>query len=70
MKAKDVKSLSPEDLNTKVGDLRKKLYGLRVQSQSEKIEDNSQIGKTRRDVARLLTERRARQIAAGAKAGS
>lgn len=63
MKAKDVKQLSPEDLGTKVADLRKKLYGLRVQGVTEKIEDNSQIGKTRRDIARLLTERRARQVA-------
>lgn len=64
MKSKDVKSLKPEDLNEKITDLRQKLYGLRVQGVTQKIEDNSQIGKTRRDIARLLTERRARQIAA------
>lgn len=65
MKSKDVKSLNPADLGEKVGDLRKKLYGLRVQGLTEKIEDNSQIAKTRHDIARLLTERRARQIADG-----
>ena len=64
MKSKEIKSLSSEDLSEKVGDLRRKLYTLRVQSQTEKIEDNSQIGKTRRDIARLLTERRAREVAA------
>lgn len=63
MKAKEVKSLSNEDLASKITDLRHKLYGLKVQGVTQKIEDNSQIGKTRRDIARLLTERRARQIA-------
>lgn len=64
MKPKEVRSLTAEDLDTKLVDLRQKLYSLRVQSVTQKIEDNSQIGKTRRDIARLLTERRARQIAA------
>ncbi len=63
MKSKDVKSLSAEDLGAKLTDLRAKLFKLRVQGQTEKIEDNSQIGKTRKDIARLLTERRARQVA-------
>jgi len=31
---------------------------------TEKVEDPSQFRKTRRDIARLLTERRERQLAA------
>lgn len=70
MKSKDVKSMSAEDLNDKITDLRHKVYGLRVQGVTQKIEDNSQIGKGKRDIARMLTERRARQIAASTKSGS
>lgn len=70
MKSKDVKSLKADDLNDKITELRHKVYGLRVQGVTQKIEDNSQVGKSKRDIARLLTERRARQIAAAGTSGS
>lgn len=70
MKSKDVKSMKADDLNDKITELRHKVYGLRVQGVTQKIEDNSQIGKSKRDIARLLTERRARQIAVSNKGGS
>jgi len=41
--------------------LRQRTFELRIQAVTEKIEDTSQFGETRRDIARLLTERSVRR---------
>ena len=56
MKAKEVHKLKDEELTIEVARLQRRLFDLRTQAVTEKIEDTSQFGKTRRDVARLLTE--------------
>ena len=61
----DVRGKADEEIAAELGQLREKLYTLRVQSVTEKVEDNSQFVKIRRDIARLLTEQNARR---GAKA--
>ncbi len=61
MKAKEVHKLSDDEITVEVKRLRGLLYELRTPAVTEKIEDTSQFGKTRRDVARLLTEQSARQ---------
>lgn len=63
MKGKDVHAMKNEELALEVKNLRTKLYDLRAQAVTEKVEDTSQFGKIRRDVARLLTEQRARRAA-------
>ncbi len=60
MKAKDVHKLKDEELQVEAGRLRRRLFELRSQSVTEKIEDTSQFRKTRKDIARLLTEASAR----------
>lgn len=60
MKAQDVHALKDEEISIEVRRLRDRLYGFRSQAVTEKVEDISQFTKTRRDIARLLTERRAR----------
>ncbi len=62
MKAKEVHKLSDEEVDVEVDRIRRHLFDLRTQAVTEKIEDSSQFGKTRRDVARLLTERRRREM--------
>ncbi|MCC6907570.1 MAG: 50S ribosomal protein L29 [Phycisphaerales bacterium] len=62
MKAKEVHKLSDEEVDVEVSRIRRHLFDLRTQAVTEKIEDSSQFGKTRKDVARLLTERRRREI--------
>ncbi len=62
MKAKEAHKLSDEEVKEEVVRLRRHLFDLRTQAVTEKIEDSSQFGKVRRDVARLLTERRRREI--------
>lgn len=63
MKAKEIHKLSDEELDIEVDRLRKRLFELRNQSVTEKIEDTSQFRKIRKDVARLLTEKNSRQPA-------
>ncbi len=61
MKAKEVHKLSSDELAVEVKRLRRWMFDLRTQAVTEKIEDTSQFKKTRRDIARLLTEQHARQ---------
>ncbi len=64
-KIKDIRKLNDEDLGTAVRDTRRKFFDLRTQAVTEKIEDTSQFRKTRRHIARLLTEQKARQTPQG-----
>jgi large subunit ribosomal protein L29 len=73
MKIKDIKEKSDDVLKADLADRRKHLFDLRSQGVTEKLEDPTQLGKTRKDVARLLTVIRQRQIekdAGNPKAGS
>ena len=63
MTGKQVKEMKDEEIGIRLKELRQKLFELRCQAVSEKVEDNSQFGKIRRDIARLLTERTARRAA-------
>ena len=61
MKAKVVHKLSEEELVIEVDNLRKKLFELKTQGVTEKIQDTSQYCKIRKDIARLLTEQNLRR---------
>ena len=66
MKAKEVHKLSEEELQAETQRLRKRLFELRTQAVTEKIQDTSQFRKVRRDIAKVLTEangRRAKAVA-------
>lgn len=63
MTGKEVRALSAEEIGVELKRLRDRLYQLRTQAVTEKVEDNSQFRKVRRDIARLLTERRNRAAA-------
>ncbi len=68
MNAKAVHKLSEEELTIEVDNLRKKLFELTTQSVPEKIQDTSQYGKIRKDIARLLAEQTLRRLATVEKA--
>ncbi len=65
MTGKEVRKLSDEEIEVELKRLTQKRFELRTQAVTEKIEDTSQFGKTRRDVARLLSERNRRRQAVG-----
>ncbi len=64
MTGKEARALSGEEIGVELKRLRDKLYTLRTQTVTEKVEDNSQFEKMRRDVARLLTAQSERRAAA------
>ena len=75
----EVRALRDEEIGIELKQLREKLYMLRSQTVTEKVENTSQFRKIRKDVARLMTERNVRHHArlkeladakAKAKAGS
>ncbi|MEO0794736.1 MAG: 50S ribosomal protein L29 [Verrucomicrobiota bacterium] len=55
MKAKDIRELSPEELNKKLRDTRDELVNLRVRKQVGQVENPSQLRSLRRDIARIET---------------
>jgi len=60
MKMTDVQKLSGEEIDVELVRLQRKLYDLRCQAVTEKIENPSQFKKVRRDVARLKSEQNIR----------
>jgi large subunit ribosomal protein L29 len=63
MTGEEVRRMSQEELTQELERLRRHLYDLRSQAVTEKLEDPTQLSGAKRDIARLLTERRARQLA-------
>jgi large subunit ribosomal protein L29 len=62
MKAYEVHKMKDEELAEEASRLRQKLFDLRSQAVTEQLENPRQIRNTKRDIARLLTEQRERQI--------
>jgi ribosomal protein L29 len=60
MTGSEVRKLNDEEITVELGNLRGKLLALKNKSVSEKIEDTTQFGSLRKDIARLLTEQTAR----------
>jgi len=56
MKAKEVHTMGDPEISLELKNLRNQLFDLRSQAVTEKVEDTSQFGKIRKDIARLLTE--------------
>ncbi|MDF1869463.1 MAG: 50S ribosomal protein L29 [Phycisphaerales bacterium] len=61
MTGTEVRALKDEEITVELKRLRSSLLALKSKSVTEKIEDTTQFGKVRKDIARLLTEQTARQ---------
>jgi large subunit ribosomal protein L29 len=55
MKASELRSKDVAALEKEVSDLLKAHFGLRMQRATQQLANNSQLGKTRRDIARVKT---------------
>jgi large subunit ribosomal protein L29 len=55
MKVKEIREKETEHLKHELEDKRKHLFDLRSQAVTEKLEDPSQLKKTRKDIARMMT---------------
>ena len=62
-KLKELRDKSVEDLQREILDKQKHLFDLRSQAVTEKLEDPTQLTKTRKEIARIKTLLRERQIA-------
>lgn len=68
MKASEVHNMSLDELKVEEERLRKELFDLKSVAVTQKVENPKQFKSIKRDIARLLTERRNRQIQEKAKA--
>ncbi len=57
MRAKDLRGLSNEDLERKLGEARQELFNLRFQGATGALENSSRLKLTKREIARILTIR-------------
>ncbi len=55
MKAKDLKQKDTAELEKELLDLRRAQFSLRMQAATQQLTNYSQIGKTRKDIARVKT---------------
>ncbi len=60
MKMEVIERMKIDELHNELAHLRRHLFDLRAQAVTEKLEDPTQLLKTRRDIARLLTVLHAR----------
>ena len=55
MKASELRTKSTADLEQELLSLSKAQFGLRMQLATQQLSNNSQLGKVRRDIARVKT---------------
>jgi len=55
MKASELRAKSVEELNKELLELLKAQFGLRMKLATQQLNNHSQIGKVRRDIARIRT---------------
>lgn len=63
MKASDIRDLTDEEIKNKISEAQEELFRLRFRSATQQIENPSLIKSLRRDVARMRTILRQREMA-------
>lgn len=66
MTGEEVRKMTAEEMGLELKKLQDKLYTIRAQHVTEKVEDTSVYGKVKKDIARIKTEMTVR-AKAGAK---
>ena len=64
MKPAEIRELSDEALAEKLKDCRAELFNLRFQMATSQLDNTARVTTVKKDIARVLTEQRARQLAA------
>jgi large subunit ribosomal protein L29 len=62
VKATEYRGMSDDQLNLTLADLEKHLFQLRFQSATDRLETPSEIRRARREVARIRTIQREREL--------
>lgn len=68
MKTKEIREKETTNLQQELLEKRKHLFALRSQAVTEKLEDPTSLGKTRKDIARILTVLSQRRLESQKKA--
>jgi large subunit ribosomal protein L29 len=66
MKAREIRDMEDDELRKQVATQRRDLLGLRLANSTGELEDTAGLGRARRQLARLLTVARERQLRADA----
>ena len=56
--------MNKAELESKVGELKAELFNLRFQMATSQLDNTARVNTVKKDIARVLTEQRAREIAA------
>ena len=62
MKASEIRTMSPEQLNEKLVSLKKDLFFLRMQHATNQLDNPLKIQETKRDIARVKTMLREKEL--------
>jgi large subunit ribosomal protein L29 len=65
----EMRTLGDAELLERLGEARRELFNLRFQLATGQLDNSSRLGEVRRDIARLATFLREREIAAAEVAG-
>ncbi len=60
--AAEIRELDDEELENKLVEARKELFNLRFQAATGRLDNNARVSQVRREIARILTVQRAREI--------
>lgn len=66
MKASEIRQLTVAELGNKLDDAYQELFNLRFQKATGKLTNTARVGEVRRDIARIRTILRERELAGGA----
>ncbi|MDI6839341.1 MAG: 50S ribosomal protein L29 [bacterium] len=62
MKAKELRELLPDELDSKLHELREELFSLRFKHKTQSISNPLKLRTLRRDIARVLTIKHEKEI--------
>ena len=64
MKVEEIRKMSDEELSSELTSLKEELFKLRFQLATNQLDNTSQIAQVKRDIARVMTIQREKQLAA------
>ncbi|MBY0488878.1 MAG: 50S ribosomal protein L29 [Gemmatimonadaceae bacterium] len=67
MKAEEIRGLADNELTARIAELEEERFRLKFRSASEALEEPLRLRSIRRDIARLKTVQRERQLAAAGR---
>ena len=55
MKKSDIKKLTKDEMNNKIGSLKKDLFNIRFKKVNGQLEDTAKVNQIKKDIAKILT---------------